>query len=91
MQRAENRVDRQGRVIAPKEALDRKSAFLALTRWAARFIGSEKDLGVIAPGYYADLVVFNGNLLDVPVEKLADLRAVMTLVGGKVAYEGPGL
>ncbi len=91
MQRAENRVDRNGRVIAINEALDRKSAFLALTRWAARFIGSENDMGSIQPGMLADLVVFNGNIMDAPVEDLADIRAVFTLVGGQVAYESPDL
>ncbi len=91
MQKAENRVDRSGRVIAANEALDRKTAFLALTRWAARFIGSEQQMGSIAPGMLADLVAFNGNLLDVPVEQLAELRSVFTLVGGQVAYESPDL
>lgn len=91
MQRAENRVDRNGRVIAIKEALDRESAFLALTRWAARFIGSENDMGSIQPGMLADLVVFDGNIMDAPVKDLADIRAVFTLVGGQVAYESPDL
>jgi hypothetical protein len=36
-------------------------------------------------------VVFNGNLLDVPIEKLNELKPVLTLVGGQVAYEGQGL
>ena len=29
--------------------------------------------------------------MDVPVEKLADLKPVFTLVGGKIAYESPDL
>jgi predicted amidohydrolase YtcJ len=91
IQKAVTRLDDDGRVIAPQEALSRQSAFLALTRWAARFIGSEKDMGSIQPGMLADLVVFNGNLMDVPIEKLAELKPLMTLVGGKVAYEAPGL
>lgn len=87
MQKAVTRVDDRGEKIAPEEAINRKQAFLALTRWAARFIGAEKNLGSIEPGKLADLVVFDGNLLDVPIDHLSDLKPVMTLVGGKVAYE----
>jgi predicted amidohydrolase YtcJ len=91
IQKAVTRIDNQGRVIAPEEALDRNSAFLALTRWAARFIGAEKEMGSIVPGMLADIVVFNGNMLDVPIENITDLKPVMTLVGGKVAYESSDL
>jgi len=87
MQLAVTRIDDRGEKIAPEEALTRKQAFLALTRWAARFIGAEKSLGSIEPGKLADLVVFDGNLLDVSIDHLADLKPVMTLVGGKIAYE----
>jgi len=91
IQQAVTRIDRDGRVIAAHEALDRKSAFLALTRWPARFIGAEDDMGSIRPGMLADLVVFDGNLLDVPIDKIAELKPVLTLVGGKVAFESQDL
>ena len=81
IQKAVTRIDRHGRVIAPDEALDRQTAFLALTRWPARFIGAENDIGSIQPG----------NILDVPIERLAELRPLLTLVGGQVAYEAEGL
>ncbi len=87
IQKAVTRIDAQGRVIAADEALDRQTAFLALTRWAARFIDAEDVMGSIQPGMLADLVVFNGNIMDVPIEKITDLKPVLTLVGGKVAYE----
>ncbi|MDH3545718.1 MAG: amidohydrolase family protein [Gammaproteobacteria bacterium] len=91
IQEAVTRIDRDGRVIAPHEALDRKSAFLALTRWPARFIGAENDMGSIQPGMLADLVVFDGNILEVPIDKLAELKPVLTLVGGSVAFESQEL
>jgi predicted amidohydrolase YtcJ len=91
IQKAVTRIDNQGRVIAAEEALGRESAFLALTRWAARFIGAQNDMGSIQPGMLADIVVFNGNLLEEPIETITDLKPVMTLVGGKVAYESPDL
>ena len=74
-------------VVAPDQALSREAAMLALTRWPARFIGASDSLGSIEVGKLADLVVFDGNIMDVPIEKLPDLLPVLTLVGGKVAYE----
>jgi predicted amidohydrolase YtcJ len=91
MQLAVTRLSKHGDVVAPQEALDREAAFLALTRWPARFIGASDTLGSIEPGKLADLVVFNGNIMDVPIERLAELKPVMTLVGGRVAYESPDL
>ena len=85
------RLDDDGRVIAPREALSREAAFLALTRWGARFIGSENVMGSIQNGMLADIVVFDGNLMDHPIEKLHELKPVLTLVGGKVAFESPDL
>jgi len=87
IQKAVTRIDAQGRVIAANESLDRQTAFLALTRWAARFIDAEDVMGSIQPGMLADLVVFNGNIMDVPIEKITELKPVLTLVGGQVAYE----
>ncbi len=91
IQKAVSRVDRHGRVIAENEVLDRKTAFLALTRWAARFIGAENELGSLQPGMLADLVVFDGNIMEEPIETLDTLRPVLTMVGGKVVYEDEGL
>jgi len=85
------RLDQYGDVIAAHEALDRKTAFLALTRWGARFIGAQDEMGSIRPGHYADLVVFDGNIIDTPIENLTTLKPVLTMVGGKLAFEAPGM
>jgi predicted amidohydrolase YtcJ len=83
------RYDDQGRRIAPEQGLDREAAFLATTRWVARYAGALDEVGSIETGKLADLVVFNGNIMDVPIEKLPDLLPVMTMVGGWIAYEDP--
>ncbi len=91
IQLAVTRISDDGDAVAPNEALDREAAFLALTRWAARFIGATEIMGSIEPGKLADLVVFNGDIMAVPIEELHKLLPVMTMVGGHVAYESPNL
>ncbi len=81
------RIDRKGRVVAPQEALTREQAILAITRWGARFISAEDSFGSIEAGKWADMVVFDGNVMEVPIEQIDQLRPVLTLVGGKVAFE----
>jgi len=80
------RKDAQGRVWGARQAVDRKTALLMSTRWAARFI-NENDVGSIEPGKLADLVVLDGDYLGVPEEAIARIPIAMTLVGGKVVFE----
>jgi predicted amidohydrolase YtcJ len=91
MHLAVTRLSRDGEVVAPQEAIDREAALLALTRWAARFIGAEETLGSIEPGKLADLVVFDGDIMNVPIEQLPELKPVLTMVGGRIAYESERL
>ena len=84
---AVTRIDRKGRVVAAHEALTREQAILAITRWGARFLSAEDEIGTIEVGKWADLVVFDGNILQAPIEEIDQINAVLTLVGGSVAYE----
>ena len=77
------------RVWGKDQAVDRKQALRMVTISAARFIGEEKMLGSIERGKYADLVVLNGDYLAVPDDRIDELEPVMTIVGGKVAFEVP--
>ena len=44
--------------VSPMEAIQ------AATRWPARFLKREQDLGTIAPGRYADIIAVRGDVLD---------------------------
>jgi len=85
--KAVTRIDQDGQLIAPEEAIDRKTAILGITRWTARYVGSLDELGSIEPGKLADLVVFDGNILEDPIDKVLNTLPVMTMVGGWIAYE----
>jgi predicted amidohydrolase YtcJ len=84
---AVTRIDRKGRVVAPQEALTREQAILAITRWGARFISADNIFGSIEAGKWADLVVFDGDVMKAPIEQIDKIRPVLTLVGGEVAFE----
>ena len=84
---AVTRKDDAGRVIAPLQAIDRKTALRMITTNAARFIGEENNIGSLESGKWADITVLNGDFLDVPDDELDTLHIDLTFVAGKVAYD----
>ena len=82
------RRNHRGIIYGPKEAVDRQTALLMMTRWAAEYIEREQELGSIEAGKIADLVILDKNPLDaaIPDDQLSDIKVLMTLVGGKVKF-----
>ncbi len=82
-----------GRVWGPREKIDRNTALRMMTRWGAEYVMREKEIGSIEPGKLADLVVLDKNPLDpgIPDEELSEIKVLMTVIGGKVAYRSPNL
>ncbi len=66
--------------MAPEKAL------AAATVIAAKLLGLEKEVGLVAPGYAADLLVLGRNPLEEPTAFRKDLRAVVR--SGVVVREG---
>lgn len=76
----------------PEEAVpDRMTLLLMMTRWGARPLWKENDLGSIEAGKLADIVILNGDYMAGPVENLDQLTSIMTMVGGKVSFESDEL
>ena len=72
----------------PEERVDLETALRAYTvnnAWAA---GEEDRKGTLAPGKLADVVVLDRDPFKVPPAQLKDLKVMMTVVGGRVVYEG---
>jgi imidazolonepropionase-like amidohydrolase len=65
------------------EAIGTMAAFKAVTSVAARYLRKQDDIGSIAPGHYADLLVVDGD----PLRDVRELRKLSTVYRGGVAYE----
>ena len=69
-----------------REIPDREQALRAYTLGSAWFAHEERERGSLAVGKLADFAVLNEDYLTVPVERIGALRALMTVVGGRVVY-----
>jgi len=72
----------------PSEKLTRPEALALFTSDAAFAAFEESWRGRIAAGYAADLTVLAGDPLAVPAPEIPGISAVLTMVGGRIAY-GP--
>ncbi|HEX2228749.1 MAG TPA: amidohydrolase [Candidatus Binatia bacterium] len=70
----------------PKQNLTRIEALRAFTLGSAWFTADENRKGSIEAGKFADLVVLNGDYLNVPVDGIPALESLLTMVGGRVVY-----
>jgi predicted amidohydrolase YtcJ len=77
-----------GQVLLPEERIDANQALALYTVNAAHASFEESIKGTITPGKLADLVVLNKDPTRVPAEEIKDIKVVMTIIGGKVVWEG---
>jgi len=81
------RKDRFGSPVAPAaEKLSRPEALRAATMGGAYLLRREAELGSIAPGKYADLVVLAEDYLRCAEDAIRDLEARITIAGGRIVY-----
>ena len=80
------RTSKSGVVVGPDERVDRWQALRALTIDAAWQIREEDEKGTIEAGKLADLVILDGNPLEVDVDAIPDIPVVETIKEGVVVY-----
>jgi predicted amidohydrolase YtcJ len=76
-----------GGTVVNTSTVSREDALIAHTRHNALIIMQEDNLGSIAPGKYADLLVLDKDYLTVPADEIKNIRPAITMVGGRVVYD----
>jgi predicted amidohydrolase YtcJ len=72
----------------PEQKLTLAEAIEAYTMGSAYAEFQEKEKGSITPGKLADMVLVNEDLFKIDPTKIRDARVLMTIVGGRVVYDG---
>ena len=70
-----------------RQHITREEALIAHTRSNAYFLFQESNLGSIASGKYADLLVLDQDYLTIAVDEIKDIKPLLTMVGGKIVYD----
>lgn len=83
---AVNRRTKKGRLLGADHRISVMEALEAVTVNGAAQIFEEKKKGRIAPGMTADFVVLDKNPLEVPAEKIREIRVLETIKAGETIY-----
>jgi predicted amidohydrolase YtcJ len=82
---AETRVGPQG-VLDAGQRMPREAMLFAYTRNSAKVLNQLDEIGSIAPGKRADLVLVDRDVLTVPVAEVKDAKVLWTMFGGRIIY-----
>jgi len=83
---AVTRKDRNGKVWAPQERVDRPTALRMYTSWAADYVLKPDKIGTLEKGKFADLVVLDKDYLTVPDDGIQNITPQLTMVGGRIVF-----
>jgi predicted amidohydrolase YtcJ len=73
------------------EVLTREEFVGLMTRGSAFAEFTERDKGMLSQGMWADIAVLSRDIFTCPDEALAGTESVLTMIGGKVAYDARAL
>jgi len=82
------RKDISGNFVTPHESISLMDALSAYTLNPAYASFEEKLKGSLTPGKLADLIVLSDDITKIDPEKILNIKVVMTIIDGKIAWEG---
>ena len=77
-----------GQAFGLSEGITAQQAFELYTKEAAYFSFEEEERGTLKEGKMADLVVLEKDPMAVSPEEIPDCKVKMTVVGGRIVYDG---
>jgi predicted amidohydrolase YtcJ len=63
----------------------------AITANSAYELHAEREVGSLEVGKLADLIVLDRNLFKIPAREIANVKVLLTVVGGQIVYQEPEL
>jgi predicted amidohydrolase YtcJ len=66
--------------------VDRAEALASYTTGGARLTGEQDVKGILSPGCYADFAVLSDDFFAIPEERIPEIEALLTVVGGRVVH-----
>jgi predicted amidohydrolase YtcJ len=69
------------------ECISIREALRTYTIDAAKCLEMEDNIGSLERGKLADLVVWEKDILSIPIDEVREVRVVMTIIDGKVAFQ----
>jgi predicted amidohydrolase YtcJ len=76
-----------GQVIGPAQRIPVEQALRMMTIDAARLSFDEKRKGSIEVGKLGDLVMLSHDLLTVPPDRIREIKALLTVIGGEIVFD----
>jgi predicted amidohydrolase YtcJ len=73
----------------PEQRMTRDEAVRAFTTWNAHASHQEGEVGELAPGRRADLIVCSDDVFTCSEERIAEIAPLLTMLGGEVVYRRP--
>jgi predicted amidohydrolase YtcJ len=80
------RTTEKGTVIMPDEAITREDALKMYTINNAYASFEESIKGSIEPGKLADIAVISDDILTCPLNRIKNIEAELTMLGGRIVY-----